>query len=1607
MGMDLGSVYSSLEFRLDSFEASITKALNGFYKLQLGTAEASKLMDRSVFTAVGNIDKSYKLLEVSSQRTGLSMFNNSKYTEAIKEKMSLFEKEIGKTDKTLNQLVEKFGKNSKEVENYKSHILDLKLAHAELNQELNKQNSMSGRLEYLNSSLKATEDKFAGFTQIGQRVSGVGRSITLGLTTPIVGAGVAALKTSADFEQGMSNIKAVTGASGEEIKKLRDLSIQTGKDTAFSASEAAKGIEELAKAGLTTEQILDGGLKGALSLAAAGELELGEAAEIASTALNAFKRDGISVTQAADLLAGAANASATDVKELKFALAACASVASSVGISFKDTSTALAVFAQNGLKGSDAGTSLKTMLLNLQPKTKQQVATFKELGLVTEKGTSAFVDANGHMKSMSEIAELLKTHTEKLTDAQRQQALETMFGTDAIRAASIMSKEGAKGFSNMYSEMSKVTAAETAAEKMNNLKGSIEEFNGSVETAAIQLGTSMIPTIRSFTDHLKTLVDRFIQLSPEQQQTYVKFGLIAASVGPCILIFGKFMESIVAINKGFQLFKGLFIAKEIATVGSVATSAAGGVAALGTSTKVATLALNPWVLGIAAAGFGLYKLVNYLRSDCVPAVDVFADRFIADNRKVDESFKKLDSGAKISLDDMSNKVKASASNSGKELVKISDSTKKAISAYMDLDKKAGTALLSLKANNTKITKEIANDMSKNINDMSKQITNGLDKRKGEAEKTFQDFFKNAKNIVDTEKDSILKSIQNGYEQQKKSAEDAKNRINKIYQNAADNNREITNDELAEIQKLQEQMKQQAINTLTQSQLEQQAIYEGIKANATRITTEQASDVIKNSAHQRDQTIANANEQYKKTVAEIIYQRDVTGTISADQAQKLINEAERQRKESVGKAEEMHKQVVDEVGKQCEDVGKKIDEKSGEIKQAWQRLIEWFDQHVIHPKVEVKTDLRSNSEGDFGNNNKSKSGTQTGPGALYGEQYATGTTNAARGWNLVGEEGPELLWFEGGETVLNNRDTMSLMNNLGSKIGYSSSREWGIDITQGFADGINSNRGVVRNAALSVADSIYRVLHFSVPDEGPLSDADQYSPDFMQLLADSIDENSDKPGEAAKDVADKIKKVIDMKKSELKDSLDKLKEDAKVKVDNLNKEFRDLSDYEITATRGKKGSEKFAIQDSIRSQKEAIQDKIRAIKDGLDDEIKLRKDAAEKEIKMLQEGGKAAKDILLQEVKDRKDFVSKVNDLSKQLVESLKEKYQEEEKSQEDAINAELENLDIWKDESEQRINDVYDSKIKAIENATNAQEKALKAEMDALEESEKQQERVDQDNDELTRIKRLQDKIAFEHNEFNKAEMQKELNKLIQEREKRLQKQSIEDKKDSLQKQIEQIKDNANQQKLMLEDERKYELDRMNQLYKSQKDNLQKRLNDIKNFYGEKTKDARLQAEAEKLIMDNNQKEIVVLLHAYEKDYELAGQSLGERLVSGFKPKVDEIKNMISSLAQQLSSLKSEASSALSSARSMSSGSSVNWYATGAIFNRPSVIGVGEAGPEAVIPIEKLGGILREALSDMKSSGGAIVNHYTATINSPIAKTPSEERHAYETTMRKLAFEMR
>lgn len=338
-------------------------------------------------------------------------------------------------------------------------------------------------------------------------------------STAMVGYGVAAaaaagyvVKSFADFDQAMSNVQAATHESAANMDQLREAAIQAGADTAFSASEAAGAIEELAKAGVSTADILNGGLKGSLDLAAAGGLGVADAAGIASVALTQFKLSGSDVGHVADLLAAGAGKAMGDVSDLGMALKQAGLVASQTGLSIEETTGALSAFAAAGLLGSDAGTSFKTMLLNMTPQSKQAAKYMEELGIHA-------YDAQGQFVGLAAYAGQLHDSLSKLTAEDRQAALKKMFGQDAIRAASILYEQGADGIQSWIDKVNDAGyAAETAEARMDNLNGDLEKLGGSFETLFIKSGSGANDFLRSIVQFAEQAVNAFSALPAPVQQ---------------------------------------------------------------------------------------------------------------------------------------------------------------------------------------------------------------------------------------------------------------------------------------------------------------------------------------------------------------------------------------------------------------------------------------------------------------------------------------------------------------------------------------------------------------------------------------------------------------------------------------------------------------------------------------------------------------------------------------------------------------------------------------------------------------------------------------------------------------------------------------------------------------------------------------------------------------------------------------------------------------------------------------------------------------------------------------------------------------------------------
>lgn len=363
-----------------------------------------------------------------------------------------------------------------------------------------------------------------------EAAGGKSKLITTGIAAAGVAAtalGVAAVRMAADFDASMSTVQANTGASADEMIQLRQAAIDAGADTIYSATESADAINELGKAGLSTSDILSGGLSGALNLAASDGMAVGDAAELMATTLKQFNLTGAESTQVADALAAGAGKAVGSAHDLGLALNQAGLVANSMGVSMQETTGTLAAFANAGMIGSDAGTSLKTMLQRLASPTDKAQTLMDELGINV-------YDANGKFIGLAGAAGQLQNGLSGLSQQERNAALNTIFGADAVRAANVLYEQGAEGIDDWTKAVSQSGyAADLAAKKNDNLKGDLENLSGSFESLMISLGEGGQGPLRSLVQTLDTLVDGFASLPAPVQQSIV---LMAALVGGSVAV---------------------------------------------------------------------------------------------------------------------------------------------------------------------------------------------------------------------------------------------------------------------------------------------------------------------------------------------------------------------------------------------------------------------------------------------------------------------------------------------------------------------------------------------------------------------------------------------------------------------------------------------------------------------------------------------------------------------------------------------------------------------------------------------------------------------------------------------------------------------------------------------------------------------------------------------------------------------------------------------------------------------------------------------------------------------------------------------------------------
>ncbi len=407
--------------------------------------------------------------------------------------------------------------------------------------------------------------------QVGRVFLGAGLAVAAALTLSVV--------KFASFDKALDSLGANAGVQGAKLEELGDAAIDSGRKFGFGANEAVGAEEALAKAGVTTSDILGGALTGSLTLAAAGTLGVADAAEIASIAMTQFKLAGKDVPHIADLLAAGAGKAVGDVSDLAMALRQGGLVASQFGLSVEDTVGTLSAFASAGLIGSDSGTSLKTMFLALASPTGKA----KEL---LDQYVGSVYDASGQFIGVTALAGRLREGLSGVSEETRNAALSTIFGNDAIRAAKVLYDQGSAGIAKWIDNVDDSGyAAEQARKKLDNLSGDVGKLGATFDKALIKTGSAANDVLRDMVQDITALIDWYANLDEGAQGTALAIGVGTAAVLllagtiftaiPKIADFKNALETLKLSMKGTALAGGaigLALTAVVAILGAVASA---------------------------------------------------------------------------------------------------------------------------------------------------------------------------------------------------------------------------------------------------------------------------------------------------------------------------------------------------------------------------------------------------------------------------------------------------------------------------------------------------------------------------------------------------------------------------------------------------------------------------------------------------------------------------------------------------------------------------------------------------------------------------------------------------------------------------------------------------------------------------------------------------------------------------------------------------------------------------------------------------------------------------------------------------------------------------
>ena len=491
-------------------------------------------------------------------------------------------------------------------------------------------------LDNLNKMGRQYQSTGKQIERAGKTITSAGSKLTKSVTAPIAGVAVASIKTAADFEASMSNVAAITGATGQDFKDLNKLAQDLGKSTKYSASEVAQAMQYTGMAGWTAKENMEG-LEGILNTAAATGADLSKTSDIMTDAISAFGNTAKDSGMFADVMTKACTSANVSIDTLGESYKYAGAICGTMGYSIQDATTSLAAMGNQGIKGSTAGNTLKNAISNLSAPTKQTKEAMKELGI-------SITNQDGSMKSWGEVITNLQGSFKGLTKDQQSAYAKALFGKQSMAGMLAVINTSEKDYNKLGKAIKNSGgAAEKASKKqLDNLNGQLTLLKSAVEGAAISIGSKLTPYVKKFTNFVQSLVDKFNSLSSKQQDAIIKFAGIAAAVGPAIMIFGKVVSVVGKVHKTFGT-----ITRTISNFGGIMgmlTSPVGIViAVVAALAVVAIVVIKNWdkikpalqkVANFLKQVFGLFSAVGKVTSKVFSAMAKFVQKHMKTIQKI-------------------------------------------------------------------------------------------------------------------------------------------------------------------------------------------------------------------------------------------------------------------------------------------------------------------------------------------------------------------------------------------------------------------------------------------------------------------------------------------------------------------------------------------------------------------------------------------------------------------------------------------------------------------------------------------------------------------------------------------------------------------------------------------------------------------------------------------------------------------------------------------------------------------------------------------------------------------------------------------------------------